>query len=228
MTPGQTYAVVRARLAALASTLDESAQAAPVPALPDWTVRDTYAHLAGICTDLLEGRLDKVADDEWTAGQVRDRAAMSLAEVCAEWTARGAELDAHLDTPVGERSWLAVQDAWQHEQDIRGALGLEGDRDGETCAWMAGFTLRWLGSRWPEGLAAVRVVAGAADGREWVLGGGEVSLELRADVYTLARMAIGRRSREQILALDWSGDGDPAAVVDALHAFPLPVREIVD
>lgn len=223
MTPSQTYSAVRTRLLDLASTLDEAAQSAAVPALPGWSVRDTYAHLAGICTDVLTKRLTTRASPEWTAGQVADRAGLPFADVCAEWAKAGPSMDAVLSSPSAKGGHLMVEDVWQHEQDVRGALGLPADRDVETCTWMATFTLRYLDHKWPEGTPAVRVVAGPID---QTLGNGEVAATLRTEPYELARLTLGRRSREQILALDW--EGDPSAMLGSLHTFTMPGGPLVE
>jgi hypothetical protein len=37
---------------------------------------------------------------------------------------------------------------------------------------------------------------------------------------------MGRRSRPQLLAMDW--DGDPTPYVDALSVFPPPVDDLLD
>lgn len=223
MTPSQTYSAVRTRLLDLASTLDEAAQSTAVPALPGWSVRDAYAHLTGICTDVLTGRLTTLAGPEWTAGQVADRAELPFADVCAEWAKAGPNLDAFLAAPGVERGLLMVQDIWQHEQDIRGALGLAADRDVETCTWMATFTLRYLTHKWPEDLPAVRVITGPID---HTLGKGEVAATLRTEPYELARLTLGRRSRAQILALDW--EGDPSAMLGSLHSFTMPGEPVME
>ncbi|GIG63936.1 hypothetical protein [Phytomonospora endophytica] len=223
MTPSTTYRTIRHRMIERVSTLDAEARAKAVPALPGWSVHDTYAHLTGICTDVLTGRLTTMAKPEWTAGQVADRAGLSLEDVCAEWAKAGPDMDAFLAAPGNERSHLLVQDAWQHEQDIAGALGMSTDRDAETCAWMAAFTLAHLGRRWPEDLPAVRVVADPVDR---TLGTGPVAATLHTELYELARLVIGRRSRDQILALNW--EGDPVPMLGSLHTFPMPVEALTD
>lgn len=223
MTPSQTYQGVRARLLDLASTLDGTAQSTPVPALPGWSVRDTYAHLAGICTDVLTQRLTTLASPEWTAGQVADRARLPFADVCREWADAGPTMDTFLAAPGADRALLMVQDIWQHEQDIHGALGTPADRDVETCTWMATFTLRYLTRKWPGDMPAVRVVAGPID---HTLGEGEVAATLRTDPYELARLTIGRRSRAQILGLDW--EGDPSAMLGSLHTFTMPEEPVME
>jgi hypothetical protein len=53
-------------MVALGRTLDDAQADRVVPACPDWTVRDAYAHQAGVSADILAGRMDGVATDEWT------------------------------------------------------------------------------------------------------------------------------------------------------------------
>ena len=43
------------------------------PAAPEWRVRDLLAHLSGVCTDIVNGNLDGVTTDAWTAAQVAPR-----------------------------------------------------------------------------------------------------------------------------------------------------------
>ena len=56
------YAETRGRLLDLAASTDDERACTPVPALPGWTVKDAYAHLAGLCADMLDGRLDGVEE----------------------------------------------------------------------------------------------------------------------------------------------------------------------
>ena len=42
-------------------------------ACPEWRVKDVYAHLAGLCADVVEGRIDGAGIDEWTGRQVEAR-----------------------------------------------------------------------------------------------------------------------------------------------------------
>ena len=56
-----------------------------VESRPGWTVHDLVAHLAGLCDDWVEGRLDGYASDGWTATQVARFAHVPLDEVLASW-----------------------------------------------------------------------------------------------------------------------------------------------
>src|SRR5579862_3678396 len=78
------YATTRQRLLAQAETLDDHAANAAVPALPGWSVKDAYAHLTGVCADVLDGNMDGGGTPAWTARQVAARAERPLVAVCAE------------------------------------------------------------------------------------------------------------------------------------------------
>jgi hypothetical protein len=41
-------------------------------------------------------------------------------------------------------------------------------------------------------------------------------------------MLIGRRSRAQMLAMDWEGDGEPELLVDHLHVFGPPEKDLIE
>jgi hypothetical protein len=71
-TSGAAYGVVRERVTALVRTLDPAAEATPVPATPAWSVHDLLAHLVGVSRDAVEGRLDGVSTDAWTAAGSRE------------------------------------------------------------------------------------------------------------------------------------------------------------
>lgn len=217
-TAVELYATARRGLIELASTLDVRAQLAPVPALPGWTVKDTYAHLAGICTDVRTGALRGKASPDWTARQVADRTDLTLTQICAEWEAGSTEIDALLADGKG---LLLTQDAWTHRNDIAGAIGIPADRSPEACAWSVDLTAGYLNHKWTPDLPTVVLDSGA---RTWTIGTGTPSLRLTADAYELARATMGRRSRAQYLALGW--DGDASAVIDRLHAFELPEKDL--
>ena len=91
------YRATRARVRALLDTAPPGATDHVVPACPEWTVHDVVAHLAGVSTDLVEGRLDGIASDEWTGAQVERARGRSVAALLDEWDANGAEVDTMAD-----------------------------------------------------------------------------------------------------------------------------------
>ncbi len=203
------------RLLAVAAPLSETQAAIPVPACPDWTVKDVYSHQAGVADDVLAGRLDDgVATDPWTAAQVEARRGHSFSDVVAELDEKGhrfAEALAQFGDAADPR---VVMDQWTHEQDVRGALGTPGGTDLPVLGWMLERLTKGFGRGWAEaGRPPVRVVGTSG---EWLLGEGEPGATLRASDAELARIMIGRRSRRQALAC-WEGDGEP--FVDHLVAF---------
>jgi hypothetical protein len=75
------YRQGRERVLELAADLDEGDATIVVRACPQWTVKDVYAHIAGVPADILAGRIEGVGTDEWTARQVAARADRSLGEI---------------------------------------------------------------------------------------------------------------------------------------------------
>src|SRR5258708_30143177 len=103
--------------------------------------------------------------------------------------------------------WPAVIDVASHEQDIRGAVGQPGARDTEVIKQMSGWLIARLRPPVP-----VRVTT--EDTQIQVGPDGDPVLELTTTRYEAFRWRMGRRSRSQLAALDWSGA--PAAALDHL------------
>jgi uncharacterized protein (TIGR03083 family) len=224
MDNAESYATTRAALLELATTLGPDDATRPVPALPGWTVKDAYAHLAGVCADVLDGRLSGVGSPEWTAQQVDDRVDLLLAEVTDEWAARGPVLDDMIRSrPARETSLLAF-DVWSHEQDIRAAVGLRGVRDDDRVTFLVEIACDRFDGRFRESGAPALLLLRPSGDR--VLGEGPPGASLRVDDYELLRLFFGRRSIDQIGRAAWHGD--PAPYVDHLHIFPLPVTDLDD
>ena len=231
------YRDTRERLTSLVSGLDGPALATPVPACPGWEVADVVAHLAAIVEDALAGRLTGPPSEAETAVQVARYKGRPMSRTLAGWTAgapRFEEVISAFDIPP------AVIDVASHEQDIRGALGLPGARDNEAIRQMAGWLLERLRTPVPVcvtvedaqfragparggraaaggGRAAAEPSPGAGRDKPSPGAGGEEPLGLRTTRFDAFRWRMGRRSRGQLAALDWSGD--PAPVLDHLVVF---------
>ena len=217
------YATTRQRLLAQAEILDDRAAKAAVPALPGWSVKDAYAHLTGVCADVLAGNLEGGGTSAWTARQVAERAERPLVSVCAEWSDRGAEIDGWV-AAAEDRAAFVCFDVWSHEQDIRGAVGLAGDRDDERAHYLVAKALETFDRRVTDaGVPAVRVVTETLDR---VVGAGDPAASLHTVDYELLRILFSRRSRAQILRADWEGDPQPS--LGPLHLFDLPVSDLAD
>jgi uncharacterized protein (TIGR03083 family) len=204
-----------ARLAALVAELDATALATPVPACPGWSVQDVVAHEIATAEDVLAGRLTGPPSDEQTAGQVARFNGRDIAGMLASWAQtapRIAEVVATFEV------WPAVIDIASHEQDIRGALGRPGARDTQVIRLAAE---RLIGSLDPH--VPIRVSVEDADFRVGPADDSELGLVTCR--YEVFRWRMGRRSRAQLAALDWTGD--PAPVLDHLTIFgPSPVNII--
>jgi hypothetical protein len=119
---------------------------------------------------------------------------------------------------VAFKVWPAVIDVASHEQDIRGAVGQPGARDTEVIRQLAD----WLVTRLRTPVPVLVTVEGT---RFQVGPDGEPALELTTTWYEAFRWRMGRRSRNQLAALDWSGD--PSPVLDHLVVFgPAPADVI--
>jgi uncharacterized protein (TIGR03083 family) len=204
---GLVYGATRERIATLVRDLDDRSLSTPVPACPGWTVHDVIAHFAGSVTDALTGALDGAGSDAWTGAQVEARRDAGIADLLDEWTKGAAEFEEGLRLLGMPLAGLVVSDAFQHEQDLRSALGVQGGRDLElmlvtieTC--VTGLTGR-IGAA---GLAPLRIVAGA---NAFLAGDGEPGASVTAEPFELARALGGRRTTDELRALDWSGDPEP-------------------
>ena len=210
------YRETRERLTALVAGLGGAALGTPVPACPGWTVADVIGHLAAIPKDALAGRLTGPPSEEETAAQVDRFRGRPMAQTLAGWT----ELAPRFEEIVAAfKVSPAVIDVASHEQDIRGAVGRPGARDTEAIREMSGWLLARL--RPP-----VRLRVAVEDTRIQVGPDGEPVLGLTTTWYEAFRWRMGRRSRGQLAALDWSGD--PAPVLDHLVIFGPARADIIE
>ncbi len=173
------------------------------PATPEWRTRDVLAHLTGVTTDVLTGNIDGVATDPWTQAQVDARRELPVADLVAEWEKNGPEIDPMIPS-FGAVAGQFLADSVTHEHDIRGALGVPGER--ESTALAIGFN--WLGDRITEmrdaaNVGALRVETEAGT---YTFGGGEISATCATTRFEFARASTGRRSVEQIAAWEWDGE----------------------
>ncbi|MDQ1438235.1 MAG: hypothetical protein QOK43_1864 [Acidimicrobiaceae bacterium] len=226
MDAADIYAESRARILELAAEAPAEHFDRPVPATPAWSGRDLLAHLAGVPTDVLEGRLEGAGGNEWTAAQVELRKGRSVDELAEEWRATANQFDAMAKAaPEGLVGALA-SDVLQHELDLRGALERPA---GESALsgldfglnFMAGYLDTRVGKA---GLPALHVEAG---NQEWTLGPGEAAARLTTTPIEFFRVLAGRRSEAQVRALDWQGD--PGPYLGVLSAFgPLAPADVTE
>lgn len=201
------YRDVRARIVELVTAPDVDVNA-HVPATPAWRIKDVVGHLGGVCVDILDGNLEGLATDPWTAAQVERRKDTSIDELVREWTEASEKVEPIIPMFPGRSGPQFVGDVVSHEHDLRAALGRQGERDSAATAigieFMVGSWLHY-GVR-PASLPPLLVDSGE---RQWSAGDGDAPVTLRAEPFELLRATTGRRSRAQIASLDWSADPEP-------------------
>ncbi|HTZ08657.1 MAG TPA: maleylpyruvate isomerase family mycothiol-dependent enzyme [Acidimicrobiales bacterium] len=213
---GALYRQTRERLTDLVAALAPAAWSTPVPACPGWTVHDVVGHLTAVTEDVLAGRLVRPPTDEETAAQVARFRGWDTPSVLARWT----ELAPAFEPVVGAGAvWPAVLDVGTHEQDVRSAVGLPGARRSDVVVLGAAQLLAWLRPPVP-----LRVVV--EDDAFDVGTGAGPGLTVRSDRFEVFRWRLGRRSRRQLGALDWSAD--PAPVLDHLVIFGPALADVVE
>lgn len=236
------YNETQTHLVDLVQDLGDEEVARQVPASPAWSVKDVVAHLTGTAADVVAGRpfadlnlLDAWKDpaqaasrDAMTAAQVEARRTSELKEILDEW---GGHVERLLPMLSGEQAFplpvpftdeIVVIDLATHAQDVRGALGTPGDRDsaGVTAAlrgYSAALELRIRAV----GLPALRLRYGDS---EHVLGEGAPAATLTGQRFEIYRALAGRRTAEQIRAMEW--EGSPDRYLSLIPAYGPPTRPI--
>jgi uncharacterized protein (TIGR03083 family) len=117
---GSFYREHVADVGALASGLTDEQLATTVPATPDWTVHEVYAHMAGGASDALAGRLDGAPSPEWTGRHVGERRERPVADLVAELESNQDAVAGSLD---GNPFPASAFDISVHHADLHEALG---------------------------------------------------------------------------------------------------------
>jgi len=216
---GDAYAALRVRVTEVVAGADPDALEQIAPATPSWTVREVLCHLVGVTDDVVNGRLEGVTTDAWTAAHVDKRVGVPVDALLEEWEATGPQFDAMLRAVPDEIAGQAVFDAVTHEHDIRNGLDAPGARDSDAVA------LAWawaVDARTRFGAPALRFVTDA--GAE-VSGAGEPVATVQASRFELIRAFTGRRSADEITRYGWEPGCKPelliAADIFTLRARPL-------
>jgi len=221
MDPHKIYRETRQRLVALAPELDDAQLATMTLACPAWTVKDVYAHLSGLASDLTTGGHPRAGAPHHTARQVANRSTWGIHEICDEWAVTGPALEARIEAEPALRA--PVIDIWTHEQDLANAAGVRSGRNGAgleltlNAVWTMKRKLR------EAGIAPLRIVTEHVD---WTIGDAEPGATLRTSSYEMARAILGRRSVDQILAYEW--DGEPGLYLEHMAFFTPPPYAIVE
>jgi hypothetical protein len=210
------YRSVRVRVTALVCELPEETLELVAPATPEWRVRDVVAHLAGGTADIVSGNLADVASDEWTAAQVDARGDLPIGEVLDEWARCSAIVEPMIAKFDPLMRAMLLTDAVTHEHDLRGALGVPGERDSDAIGYAFGGVSGGIGSQRGK-TGALRILHDAGVS---VVGAGEPTATVQTSRFEIVRASVGRRSFDQIAAWDWEGDSRPESVVLARFAPP--------
>jgi uncharacterized protein (TIGR03083 family) len=203
------YEELRIRVTELVRDTKPELLEGPAPATPEWRVRDVLAHLAGVTDDVVNGRLEGIASDEWTAAQVDKRRELSVDELIGDWERWSPDFEQMLAAGPMEITGQALYDAVTHEHDIRHAIGRPGGRDSNA-----------LDSGW-EWMVAMRAVRGASAIRfvteqgDEIAGVGSPVVTVHASRFELVRAATGRRTRAEIEAYAWEPEAEPQVLITA-------------
>jgi uncharacterized protein (TIGR03083 family) len=195
-----TYERAYQRLRSLVGDDDADVE---VPTCPGWTVKDLIAHLADLFSVYASDGMEGFSQD-WGERGVQARRDRSL-EMCFE------ELAQHLRDPgdlfESHLARVAAADVLAHEQDIRNALGRPGAEDDEGIVGAIELALTFVEKQTEdESLPTLRIVT---DDVDHDIGSGDPAVTLRTSTLELFRTLHGRRTIDQMRALDWEGDPDP-------------------
>ncbi|MEV6741314.1 maleylpyruvate isomerase family mycothiol-dependent enzyme [Streptomyces sp. NPDC051104] len=168
----------------------------PVPACPDWSVRDLIAHLLQTCRMVVaevSGDIDR---------PLAPQPNTPLVHLLTAWE----ELDGVLAEVLERTPWLRrgmmLLDAFSHELDIHGALGLPVPRDHVAFAdalelATMGFTMSVNAHHLP----ALRI---ETPDHTWLVGESDPAATVRGESMEVFRSLTGRRTLPQIRGLSWS------------------------
>lgn len=220
---GAIYRRGREDVSALVRTLGTEQLQAPVPACPGWSVHDVVSHLAGLATDAVNGRLHGTPEPSQTAAQVAERKGSPTSIVLREWERTASQLEVVLSKTAPSNA-AAVIGLGVHEHDIRGALGLPGNRNGPLIDLAIGRALELFESKVESaGLPAVVF----EDGDEVMAGSAAAPVIYRSSVFEVFRAAYGRRSRRQI-ERRFSGSENPAPYVPLLCIYDPADTDLIE
>lgn len=207
---GWHYEAARVRLDAILRPLDATGWAKPVPACPGWRVRDVLAHLVGIIEDAAAGRLSGPPDEEQAAAEVDRHLGDDPLQLLDTWVEYAPLL---VERVTLSETWPAAFDVVTHEHDVRAALGVPGARDHESITSLAE---RMFASLEPPTalmveLGPIRLSTGGTEAAS------APAIVLRTTAFDFFRLRLGRRTRAEVAAMDWSED--PTEVMDHLFVF---------
>ena len=241
------YAETRDRLVELVRPLPETRLRERVAATPAWTIKDVVAHVTHVAgayatghhsysaedpEEMMVALSDDLPDiDTWAQVGVDDRRDRALDEIVDEWVEHTILLSRMMtgeqNLPAGVSrdtlSWAAVCDLATHTQDIRGALGLEPDRNAyATKLAYAGFTMMLDARLATVDIPPLRVLT---ERGEVAIGEHDERRTIELDWYELLRVISGRRNVDQITELCAPIDVEPYLAI--ISPYPLPTAPLL-
>jgi len=207
---GQRYDEATRSFIDFARSLSDDDWATTVPCTPLWTARDVLSHASGVPDDGLAGRIDGAATEPWTASQVERNAGFTVEELLERWEGQYELFGAAIESMGEERP---PYDCHSHEHDIRQALGRPGNR---TSAIIADAVPSML-ANFADIPVSIDVTLDdgvtARTGRR----DAAASVRLSTTRFEIFRSVLGRRTSDQVRALDWTGH--PAAIDAVVGAW---------
>jgi uncharacterized protein (TIGR03083 family) len=220
--PASMYERERHDFVSFLQGITEDDIATPVPATPAWSVHDVLAHLVGITADLNAQRFGAGDSDAWTALQIEARRVDSIEQLADEWEREAPTFAAGLRLFGYDFGAHYLGDLLQHVGDVHVALGRSPERDDIAVAVALDFYLgSFEESLEQSGAGAVDVQVGD---EHWRLGRGPLAATVVAERYELFRSLGGRRTLDEIRALQWTGDRE--AIVGLVSSYPVPDRSL--
>ena len=184
-----------------ARTLTDADWATHVPCTPLWTVRDVLSHVSGVPDDGLAGRVDGAATESWTQSQVERNAELGVHELLDRMLGQYEALGANIDRMGEQRPPF---DCHSHEHDMRHAIGRPGNRESAIIDDFAELMVGVFGD------LPVRLTVTYEDDSGFVVGAHDATSDATISIskFDMFRSRLGRRSRDQVRALDWGGDDE--------------------
>jgi uncharacterized protein (TIGR03083 family) len=133
------YLDLHERMTGLLSREIEVGAQRTVPHCPNWTVKDTLAHMVGVPEDVLTGSLEGVTTPAWTQRQVDRHVGHTIADLLHIWNETLTTFAGVLPKIPQPTLSQFVFDQVTHEHDIRHALSQPGARDSSAIAVAEGF-----------------------------------------------------------------------------------------
>jgi len=209
----ELYESGRDQFIGLVGALADSDADTLVPITPGWTIREVTAHLCGLNADIASGMRTNLGTDERTAYQVEVRRSDSVAAICDEWVSYGDVVrDVFEPEPMFARR--LASDLAVHLHDVQHALGLPVD---STDALSVNGGLTYAELTPPRLLDGFGICLRIELDGQASFGPEDCELVVRASPYDFLRSVTGRRSRTQVLNLDW--EGSPEQVLDHLCPY---------